>query len=108
MQVSPKKYSVAVCLSAIFGILGINHFYLGRWLHGLFDVCLTVTGFYLVITKYSIVGWIVLGLDWIHSIIITILLLIGAYKDGTGRIVCYPGQEINKEIDNRSYYGKKQ
>jgi len=42
--VSPKSYGVAVCLSTIFGVLGIHHFYLGRYLHGLLDVTMTIGG----------------------------------------------------------------
>jgi TM2 domain-containing membrane protein YozV len=32
-----KKYTTAVILSGVFGIVGIHHFYLGRWGMGLMD-----------------------------------------------------------------------
>jgi TM2 domain-containing membrane protein YozV len=42
MKQSSKKYSTAVCLSGIFGIIGIHHFYLGRWMHGIVDLSMTI------------------------------------------------------------------
>ena len=39
---SRKSYVIAVCLAAIFGTVGIHHFYVGRWLHGLFDLSLLI------------------------------------------------------------------
>ncbi len=45
-QRSPKDYVVAVALSGVFGILGIQHFYLGRYLEGTCDLGLSITGYY--------------------------------------------------------------
>jgi len=104
-EFSDKRYVVAVVLSALFGILGIHHFYLGRWGHGLFDLALTIGGFALIFTGS---GWLVaLGVilliaDGIHTFVVTIMLLIGEYRDGEGRKVPYPGQErqnIEKVFD---------
>jgi O-antigen/teichoic acid export membrane protein len=39
---SQKSYFVAVCLAGIFGTLGMLHFYLGRWLHGTFDLAMVI------------------------------------------------------------------
>lgn len=39
---SSKSYVVVVSLSAVFGVLGIQHFYLGRWLEGICDVLLSL------------------------------------------------------------------
>ena len=36
-QPSDKSYTIAVCLSAIFGVVGIQHFYLGRIVEALID-----------------------------------------------------------------------
>ena len=97
---SPKKYGVAVCLSAIFGLLGIHHFYLGRWLHGLIDLSMTIGAFTLIMIvsvespNAVIAGVLLLAVDIIHTIIITILLLTGSYKDGSGKIVAYPNQKL--------------
>ena len=46
INISPKSYGVSVMLSMIFGIVGIHHFYMGNWLHGLLDFCLFVMAFY--------------------------------------------------------------
>lgn len=35
-------------------------------------------------------------IDLTHTIYITTLLLIGQYKDGQGRLICYPKQKLNK------------
>ncbi|MHC9510058.1 TM2 domain-containing protein [Kangiella sp. M94] len=94
MEKSKKKYAVAVCLSGIFGILGIHHFYLNRWLHGFLDLGLSIFGFYFIATGRPDLGWLLLGIDILHTIVVTIMLLIGTYKDGEGNIVTYPGQTL--------------
>ena len=99
MKESPKKYVTAVCLSGVFGLLGIHHFYLGRWLHGIADFSMTIGGFIFIATGFDLIGVLILGIDVIHTFIVTILLLIGAYKDGEGHIVTWPGQII-KQTDN--------
>ena len=89
---SSKSYTVAVCLSAIFGILGIHHFYLERWGMGLFDFCLSIAGLYLLFQGNSW-GVVLLLIDGIHTIYVTYKLLVGEYHDGEGLIVAYPGQK---------------
>ena len=95
MKISSKGYATAVCLSGIFGLLGIHHFYLGRWLHGIVDLSMTVGAFILFIVGAELLGLLVLGIDIIHTVVVTILLLVGAYKDGEGNTVTYPGQIID-------------
>jgi len=64
---SKKNYVIAVSLCFIFGIMGIHHFYAA----------------------------LILIIDYIHSFIVTIMLLVGAFKDGKGNVVCYPGQKLS-------------
>lgn len=93
---SEKRYAVAVILSAIFGVLGVHHFYLGRWGHGLFDLFLTFGGLALIIVggfPWVFLGIAMLIVDGIHTFVVTIRLLIGEYRDGRGLKVPYPGQE---------------
>lgn len=93
--VSPKSYAVAVALSGVFGFIGIQHFYLGRWIEGLLDVGLTigwVTCFFLI--GEPAYGALFLMADLAHSFIVSIMLMIGTYRDGRGRLVCYPGQKL--------------
>jgi TM2 domain-containing membrane protein YozV len=97
MNKSDKKYGLAVCLCAVFGVLGIHHFYLGRWAHGLLDFSMTIAGFGFLIVDKPVIGFIILGIDYLHTLVITILLLIGSYKDGRGNLVCFPGQKINQQ-----------
>jgi len=97
-EISPKSYTVAVCLSAIFGLLGIQHFYLGRWLLGIADVSLSVGAAVCLFSGDPSLLFLGVGLlvaDFIHTLITTIMLMIGAFKDGQGRIVAYPGQRFD-------------
>jgi TM2 domain-containing membrane protein YozV len=93
-RASEKNYVVAVCLSAIFGVLGIHHFYLGRYLEGFIDFSLAIATIVLYLNGQ--IGWAVLVflIDTIHTFVITILLLTGSFKDGDGNIICYPGQKL--------------
>lgn len=95
-QKSSKSYGVAVCISAIFGILGIHHFYLERWAMGLFDLTLSIGGFYLIwfgSDNLKILGFGLIIIDVIHTFYVTYKLLVGEYADGKGLIVAYPGQK---------------
>jgi TM2 domain-containing membrane protein YozV len=91
---SDKKYGIAVILSAIFGVLGIHHFYLQRYLHGIVDLSMTIGFLYLFFIGSVQLGVIIFLIDVIHTFIITVMLLIGVYKDGEGKVVTYPGQII--------------
>lgn len=88
---SSKNYGIAVCLAAIFGILGIHHFYLERWGMGLFDLSLSIAGFTLIAFDNPL-GLLLLGVDFIHTIYVTYKLLVGEYKDGFNKRIPYPGQ----------------
>jgi hypothetical protein len=45
-QPSDKSYTIAVCLSAIFSVIGIQHFYLGRIVEATIDLTLFIATFY--------------------------------------------------------------
>jgi len=94
-EASTKSYGVAVCLSGIFGTIGLHHFYLGRWLEGLFDFSMFVLTIVLFIMGYPLWALLALAIDGLHTFIITIMLLTGSFKDGKGRYICYPGQKLN-------------
>ena len=93
-QPSSKNYAVAVCISAIFGVMGIHHFYLGRYIEGLIDLSLFIATIYFYVNGqiYWAIGFAVV--DGLHTFIITIMLLTGSFKDGAGNYVCYPGQRL--------------
>ena len=93
---SKKSYTIAVCLSAVFGIIGVQHFYLGRYFLGLTDLSLSFLALYCFISGQFLYALLFLCADFFHSLIITIRLLTGSFEDGEGCIVCYPGQELNK------------
>lgn len=92
---SEKKYGVAVILSGIFGILGVQHFYLGRWGLGLTDVALSFLALYFFLNGEPVLALIFLGLDYLHTLVTTILLLTGSFRDGTGAYVTYPNQKLD-------------
>lgn len=92
---SSKSYVVAVCLSAVFGVMGIHHLYLGRWGEFLLDFGLMVLTIYFYFNG-QLIWALVFGLiDILHTFIITIMLLTGSFKDGQGKLVCYPGQRLS-------------
>jgi len=86
---SPKSYFVSVCLAGIFGTLGIHHFYLGRWLHGIFDLTLAIltVGFIFILWPVAVLLAI---MDFIHTVYVTYKLIVGEYNDGSGRPVSVP------------------
>lgn len=92
---SEKNYVVAVCLSGVFGVVGVHHFYLGRYLEGIFDFSMFCLTIYFYATGQ--IGWALLffAVDFMHTLVVTIMLLTGSFKDGRGKIICYPGQKLN-------------
>lgn len=94
IEPSPKSYVVAVCLAGIFGVVGIHHFYLGRYIEGTLDFGMFVTTIYFFATGNLLLAIAVGAIDALHTLIVTILLLIGSFNDGKGGRVCYPGQRL--------------
>ena len=98
--ISRRSYGKAVTLAAIFGTLGVHHFYLGRPGLGLFDLALSVGAVYFLIASDDSVGQLLgVGLlvaDGLHSLIETFRLIVGAYRDGDGAVVAYPGQKVSR------------
>ena len=91
---SRRSYTTAVVLSSIFGFVGIQHLYLGRWAEGLLDLGLTAGWVWALFTGHGL--WLVLFLiaDGGHTLVVTVMLLTGNYRDGDGLRVCYPGQRL--------------
>ncbi len=94
---SDKSYVTAAVLTGIFGVLGIHHFYVGRWGHGLFDLLMTIVGVSMIVTadSFSVLmasGILLLLLDGIHTVYFMYKLIVGEYRDGNGRLIPYPGQ----------------
>lgn len=94
---STRKYHVAVIISGIFGVLGVHHFYLGRWLLGFVDIGLALVAFTAFVNEHVAVAVAIFAIDAVHSLFTTVQLLVGAYRDGDGKLVCYPGQRIPGE-----------
>jgi len=93
---SKKSYGVAVSLSAVFGVLGIQHFYLGRWLEAFIDLGLAIATVVLFLMGEPLWAILVAAIDGIHTFIVTIMLLTGSFRDGHGHLVCYPGQKLGR------------
>lgn len=91
---SDKSYVVAVCLSGVFGLMGIHHFYLGRYVEGFIDFGLFIATLYFYYSGELLLAALVFAIDFLHTFIITILLLTGSFKDGKGKYICYPGQKL--------------
>lgn len=94
---SPKSYGVTIILIWAFGLLGLHHFYLRNWLHGLFDFGLFVFGFsFLFLSNnpsINSIGLVLIIIDIIHSFYITYLVIVGRCRDGNGLLLAYPGQK---------------
>ena len=95
VQPSKKKYSTAVILSAVFGFVGIQHFYLGRLGEGFLDLGLTFAWLYCFATAQFLLGAAFLVADSVHALAVTIMLFTGNFRDGDGHVVCYPGQKLD-------------
>lgn len=95
-QASDKSYVIAVCLSAIFGMAGIQHFYMERWIEAIIDLSMFVLAIYLFATGQLLFAFIVFAIDGIHTFIVTIMLLTGSFRDGSGNLICYPGQKLKR------------
>jgi len=93
---SEKSYAIAVSLSAVFGVVGIQHFYLGRWLEAFIDLGLAIATIALFIAGEPLLALLFGAIDAIHTFIVTIMLLTGSFRDGRGRLVCYPGQKLKR------------
>ena len=78
---SKKSYVTAVCLAGILGTLGIHHFYVGRWLHGLFDLSLLITAIIFFSLSFWILAILFLLADLIHNTYFVYKLIIGEYRD---------------------------
>jgi len=93
--ISEKKYLTAVILSGIFGVMGIHHFYVGRWAMGFLDMGLFIGTIVAYVSGNFLVAAVLFIADLIHTVYVTYLLLVGQYRDGQGKIISYPNQKIN-------------
>ena len=93
---SDKSYGIAVALSAVFGVVGIQHFYLGRWFEASIDLGLAILTVTLFLMGEPLLALAAGAIDAIHTFIVTIMLLTGSFRDGKGHLVCYPGQRLTK------------
>jgi len=87
IEKSPKSYGVAVSLCGIFGVLGIHHFYLEDYLHGIADLALFIIAVVFFVQGNSGLATLVLLADALHSVIIFYYLIIEKWRDGQGRPV---------------------
>jgi len=88
---SRKSYVTAVCLAAFFGTVGVHHFYVGRWLHGLFDLSLLVAAGIFFFSSAWILAGLFIFVDVVHNTYFVYKLIIGEYRDGSGKLIRVPG-----------------
>jgi len=96
---STRSYGTAVVLSSVVGFVGGHHFYLGRWAEGVLDAGLTVAWVVCFALDQIVLGVLFVVADFGHALVVTILLLTGKFRDGEGRLVCYPGQPVRSRRD---------
>lgn len=100
-DISPKSFGTAVSLCGVFGLLGIHHFYIGNFLHGIIDLglCLgALTLFVLGNATYNhslvAIALVLLLVDVAHSIYVFARLITGKQRDGRGLLIPFPGQRV--------------
>lgn len=86
---SSRSYGAAVSLCGIFGIVGIHHFYLGNWVHGLFDFGLFCLFVGLYAADLMLAAMFVLMVDALHTVFVFYKLIVGEQRDGAGRLVTF-------------------
>ena len=92
---SPKSYVTAVCMAGIFGTLGLHHFYLGRWMHGAFDLSLALISFLLLFLCWPLAP-VIFFVDIVHTVYFMYKLIVGEYIDGLGRVVLIDDGKCDK------------
>lgn len=86
---SEKSYGVAVTLCGVFGTVGIHHFYIGNWLHGLIDLAMFVAFVLLYMNDSIIAAIAVLLVDLLHTLYVFYKLIVGEQHDGRGRLITW-------------------
>ena len=84
---SPKSYGTAVALCGVFGTLGIHHFYLEDWGHGIADLGLFILMCIFFFQDEPLLAMGVLLIDSIHTILVFYFLIVERWRDGKGRPV---------------------
>jgi len=74
--------------------MGIHHFYVERWAMGFFDLGLFLAFFFFWLKADYIFAIPLLLIDLVHTVIVTYWLFVGKYKDGSGKLITFPGQKI--------------
>ena len=70
-------------------LLTFYHFYLGRWIHGAFDLTMAILAVVFIFIFFPI-AILILIMDLVHTVYFTYKLIIGEYKDSSGRTVRLP------------------
>jgi TM2 domain-containing membrane protein YozV len=86
---SDKNYGTAVVLCGIFGVVGIHHFYIDNWLHGLLDLGLFILFIVLLMAGTGGIAYLVLAVDVAHTIYVFYKLIVGEQRDGEGRLITW-------------------
>jgi len=89
ISISNKSYGVAVTLCGIFGTLGIHHFYIGNWLHGVIDLALFIAFIILIMNGVLALSLLILGIDVLRTLFVFYKLIIGNQHDGHGRLITW-------------------
>lgn len=86
-SVSDKKYGTAVILCGVFGILGVHHFYMENFIHGIVDFGMFVGAILLFAFGFPLMGLALLAADSLHSVTVFYLLITEQARDGQGNVL---------------------
>lgn len=86
-EISPKHRILALILSLFMGTFGVHNFYVGKFLHGILQVALFITGFSLIspeakgFTTKGIIGIILASIVMLWATVDFFMILFGRFKD---------------------------
>lgn len=79
-----------MALCGIFGTLGIHHFYLKDYAHGVADLVLFTATIYFFVNDDIALFFLALVMDLFHTTAVFFLLIVEKWRDGDGRPVLLP------------------
>jgi len=81
-NISPKSRLATTLLAFLLGQFGAHRFYLGKYGAAITMLVLAVVGY---VTRWLIIGYVLLGLVWLCNVIDLVLAVAGMMKDKQGR-----------------------
>jgi hypothetical protein len=69
---------------------------MGRYIEACIDLGLFILTVYFFLAGEILLAAIFGLVDGLHTIVVTFMLLTGSFRDGQGKLICYPGQKLRQ------------